>query len=241
MGPGDRSHVADLLRGLPRRRAWILIGAAVFGPTVVAAHTLLVPRVLQLRIGPQTVELGLGQRVHAGPQAMQWRERFDQDRSGTLSNEERAALAAAVHDDARALVRLWLDGVPIALQPELEELVDEHGGTVQDGQGWSFRSISLIATCPRPGLHTLRIADAPDGGRVEPVRLELARSLSFGGTSACEGAAPFAAAEGAWVGGFAAGPGWIEVRFEVPERRGEVGGAAGPAESGRGSEDQDTH
>lgn len=241
MGPGDRSQLADLLSGLPRRTRWILIGAALLGPAMVAAHTLLVPRVLQLRIGPQTVELGLGQRVHAGPQALQWRERFDHDRNGALSEGERAGLAAAVHDDARALVRLWLDGLPIELQPELEELIDEHGGTVQDGQGWSFRSISILATCPRPGQHTLRIADAPDGGRVEPVRLELSRSFSFSGTAACEGAAPFAAAEGAWVGGFAAGPGWIDVRFEVPQRGAERGVPVGTAEAGRGSEDQDAH
>lgn len=200
----------------PRAGHLCAIVAATCIAGAAAAHTILVPRVLHLRVAQDRLELAVGQQLHTGPLARELRERFDTDRSGMIDESERARLVAFVHDDARALVRLWLDGRALAAQAEAESLRDERAGSVAEGDGWMMRGESVIALCPRPGPHVLRVADAPDGGRVEPVRVDLPPGYTFTGTAACVGAAPFApGGEGQWIGGLAAGPGWTEIRFTV--------------------------
>ena len=122
-------------------------------PATARAHDIADPRVLVIVPGPERLEIRLNELEPRGGSGTELRDRFDEDRDGTLRDDERATLEAFLATRATRNLRVTQGGKPLALETVSRTL---KGG---DGQGAG------------PGSETLSIdvvlAAKPVGKRVE--------------------------------------------------------------------------
>lgn len=192
----------------------------LFACTVLAtparAHTLTTPRMVQVRVLPDRVEVSVAWRFHAGPRAQHLRARFDRDGDGTLSEAEQDMIAAWLQRRVDGALRVSLDGLPLATEVGALDLTLARHAAVDD-EGLQFGSRSAILLCSRPGAHELWIEDRPEqAAHSVPLRVDVVWPVT-GGSSEGE-ALPLSQDEPGVLGGggFTGTGGRIVVRFDVP-------------------------
>lgn len=141
--------------------------ALVLVASPVGAHDVRFGRMVHLRVLKEGVEVAMVVQLHAGPDALKVRDRFDADGSGELSEEEAGAMAAWFGSEAFRDFSVRVGGDAVALE-EADVALDLLGDvTVPRGEELLFRTVRRGVFVLRPGEREVVVRDAPANAREE--------------------------------------------------------------------------
>jgi len=221
--------IAALQRSITSRRVFLLLLAAlgftVLPAQLAPAHVVRFPRMVHLRVEPDRLAVAIAHIEHAGVNAARLRGQFDRNGSGELEDFEQEAFAEWLDQRARSGLRLLLDGEAVELESEQRDLVLDRDSRVEEGSGWTLRSVWKLEVGLRPGLHRLAIRDAPANERtIVPIRIDLPSGWTLEEASVeGEATAPVRAGEGTWQAGFSGRGGTVLLDLAVPPRGADLG------------------
>ncbi len=150
-------------------------------------HDVKFGRLVHVRFLSEGVEVAMVVQLHAGPDALKVRQRFDADGDDQLGPDEVVALRDWFADEAFRDFSLAIGGDKVTL-PLFDIALDLAGdqGVIR-GEELLFRVVRRGTFVLRPGPRTLVVSDAPANRREEiALRLDLPPPLPVK-TSAAEG------------------------------------------------------
>lgn len=134
--------------------AVVALGLSATGGGAARAHGVADPRVLVIVPGTETLEIRLNDVEPAGPKSSELRNRFDEDRDGTLRDDERANLETFLATRATRNLKVTQGGKALSLETVSRSFKGGEG----PNRGSSSLSVDVVLAA-RP------VAD--DGKRVE--------------------------------------------------------------------------
>jgi len=141
---------------------------------VADAHEVRFGRMVHLRVLKEGVEVAMVVQLHAGPDALKIRDRFDRDGSGELSDEEAGAMAEWFGSEAFRDFSVHVGGDPVALEVADVALDLLGDATVLRGEELLFRIVQRGVFVLRPGERPMVVRDAPANAREEiAVRIDV--------------------------------------------------------------------
>lgn len=198
----------------------LLIVAATWLAPPADAHTVLFQRLVHVRIQPELVEVAMAVTIHAGPEALLLRQRFDLDGDETLSRDEQDQLANWLDSEAFRDFGMTVNADPLALdgRERFLELTQNHRADL--GEGMRFRSVREGRVALRPGARQVVLHEAPGNPReMIAVRIDLHDGLELTGSDGREGASRLVpAAERSWQALVRAVPGDLVLELAVAPR-----------------------
>lgn len=148
-----------------RAAGFVLVLAVGFTTATAGAHDIVDPRVLVVVPGPERLEIRLNELEPAGAASTELRDRFDEDRDGSLRDDERANLEAFLATRAMRNLKVSQDGKPLVLETVSRTF---KGGEGRRRGGSDTLSIDVVLAATPVGKRVeVSIADwRPDGHEV---------------------------------------------------------------------------
>lgn len=150
-----------------------LVSAFLLSP-LAQAHDVKFGRLVHVRFLAEGAEVAMVVQVHAGPDALKVRQRFDADGDDQLGPQEIVALRQWFADEAFRDFSLAIGGDEVVL--DLFDMALDLGGDdgVIRGEELLFRVVRRGTFVLRPGPRQLVVTDAPANRREEiALRLDL--------------------------------------------------------------------
>jgi hypothetical protein len=164
-----------------------LLALCLASPT--QAHTVLFQRLVHVRVQPEMIEVAMGIVIHAGPEALKLRSRFDLDGDEVLSRDEQDQLANWLDAEAFRDFNLTIGDDPLTLDGRERSLKLTHNHRADLGEGLTFRTVRQGRVALRPGTRQLVVHEAPGNLReMIAIRIDLHAGLSLESSDSREGA-----------------------------------------------------
>ncbi len=194
----------------------LIIFALCLAP-VADAHTVLFQRLVHVRVQPESVEVAMAVVIHAGPEALRLRQRFDRDGDEELSRDEQDLLANWMDSESFRDFAISIDGDPLSLDGRERHLQLTQNHRADLGEGLKFRTVREGHVALRPGPRQVVIHEAPGNGReMIAIRLDLHEGISLTKSDGREGASRLVpAAERSWQALVRAVPGDLVLDLDV--------------------------
>ncbi len=171
----------------PYRLAVLCIACLCGAARPAVAHDVRFGRLVHVRLLAEGAEVAMVVQLHAGPDALRVRQRFDANGDDQLDGDEFVAMRDWFEAEAFRDFALTVGGDPVALDP-FEVALDLVGDAgVIRGEELLFRCVRRGTFVLRPGARTVAVRDAPANRREEialrvdlPPPLPLERSRADG-------------------------------------------------------------
>jgi|GEM_PF-2369985 len=170
--------------------ACIAFLATIAGTIPADAHQVRFGRLVHVRLLAEGVEVAMVVQLHAGPDALVLRQRFDADGDDRLLGDEVIAMRQWFEAEAYRDFEVTVAGDPVVLDgfDVAMDLLDDDG--VARGGELMFRAVQRGTFVLRPGDRVVAITDAPANRREEiglrvdiPPPVTLRESGTTGGSS----------------------------------------------------------
>jgi len=181
------------------------------------AHTVLFQRLVHVRVQPESVEVAMAVVIHAGPEALRLRQRFDRDGDEELSRDEQDQLANWMDSESFRDFSVSIGGDPLSLDGRARYLQLTQNHRADLGEGLKFRTVREGHVALRQGARQVVIHEAPGNGReMIAVRLDLHEGITLTKSDGREGASRLVpAAERSWQALVRAVPGDLVLELDV--------------------------
>ncbi len=195
----------------------LLLAALLCLVPAAGAHTVMFQRLVHVRIQPEGMEVAMAITIHAGPEALRLRQRFDLDGDEELSRDEQDQLANWLDAEAFRDFAIHVQGDPVSLdgRERFLELTQNHRSDL--GEGLRFRSVHEGRLLLRPGARQVVLHEAPGNAReMIALRLDLHEGLELTKSDGREGASRLVpAAQQSWQGLIRGVPGDFVLDLQV--------------------------